>query len=653
MARTRPPEPRRRRRPDRRAVPALPADQRRRPAPWRLAIWVLAVLGLALVLAGLPAPPRPGRGAGSPAWAAGTLPYALTIAPIAPPELARALRAASELEALRGTVPVGAFALTLRARQDATRFAQVLHSFGYYKGSVAIRIGGRALDSPGLLGWLEQRPPAPPVAVDVAVTPGPLFRLGAVRLTGAVPEAARAALGLAPGAPARAADVLAARARVLAALRGAGYALAKVRLEPAVLYPDQDRMDVRFAVAAGPRVALGPITFQGNKGVNPAFLRRHIALRPGERFSPAAIEAARAALLALPVFSYAQAIPARRLDAEGRLPIAFRLDQRQRHAVTLGAAYSTDLGLGLNADWLDRNLFGNAEQLRLGGAMAAGGNAEIQPGYRLDARFSKPDFRLPGQTLVLAAGAVHQSLLPYTQTALTQSARLERALAPHWRLGAGIAGEEETIVQQGVSRVYYLVQFPLTLSFDDANSLLDPTRGLRATLRLVPTQSVLGHGGEVLAELSGAAYLDLSGDGRSVLALRGLAGRAFGATSAFSLPPDQRFYAGGSGTVRGYRFQSIGPQFADGQPVGGTGVLAATVEFRQRVARHWGFTLFGDAGRVSAADSQAGARYGIGVGAGVLYFSAIGPIRAEIAAPAVRLPNSGAFQIYIGLGQAF
>ena len=636
---------------------------------------VMAVLGLALVLAGLPTA-RPGqRGAGAAAWAAGTLPYVLTItttqaptgqvprgqvpreqaagAPAPAAGLMAALHAASDLAALRTTAPVGAFALTLRARQDAARLGQVLHSFGYYKGSVAIRIGGRGLDSPGLLGWLEQRPPAPPVAVDVAVTPGPLFHLGTVQLTGVVPEAARAAVGLAPGAPARAAEVLAARGRVLAALRAAGYALAKVRLEPAVLYPDRDRMDVTFAVEAGPRVALGPITFTGNPGVNPAFLRRHIALRPGDRFSPAAIAKARAALLALPVFSYAQAMPARALDAEGRLPIVFRLNERQRHAVELGAAYSTDLGLGLSADWLDRNLFGNAEQLRLGGAMAAGGNAEIQPGYRLNAQFSKPDFRVPGQTLELAAGAVHQSLLPYTQTALTQSARLERTLAPHWRLGAGIAGEEETIVQQGVSRVYYLVQLPVSLSFDDANSLLDPTRGLRATLRLVPTQSVLGHGGEVLAELSGAAYFDLSGNGRSVLALRGLAGRAFGATSAFSLPPDQRFYAGGSGTVRGYRFQSIGPQFADGKPVGGTGILAATVEFRQRVAQHWGFTLFGDAGRVSAADSQSGARYGVGVGAGLLYFSAIGPIRAEIAVPVVRLPNSGAFQIYIGLGQAF
>ena len=64
---------------------------------------------------------------------------------------------------MRTTAPVGAFAMTLRARQDAARLGQVLHSFGYYQGSVAIRIGGRALDSPGLLRWLEQRPAAPPV----------------------------------------------------------------------------------------------------------------------------------------------------------------------------------------------------------------------------------------------------------------------------------------------------------------------------------------------------------------------------------------------------------------------------------------------------------------------------------------------------------
>ena len=50
----------------------------------------------------------------------------------------------------------------------------------------------------------------------------------------------------------------------------------------------------------------------------------------------------------------------------------------------------------------------------------------------------------------------------------------------------------------------------------------------------------------------------------------------------FGIPPDQRFYAGGGGTIRGFRYQSVGPQFPDGKPVGGTGIDVASLEVRQR-----------------------------------------------------------------------
>ena len=48
-----------------------------------------------------------------------------------------------------------------------------------------------------------------------------------------------------------------------------------------------------------------------------------------------------------------------------------------------------------------------------------------------------------------------------------------------------------------------------------------------------------------------------------LLAGRFVGGIARGA-GEFDLPPDQRFYAGGSGTIRGFRYQSVGPQFPDG-----------------------------------------------------------------------------------------
>src|SRR5690606_1024509 len=104
-------------------------------------------------------------------------------------------------------------------------------------------------------------------------------------------------------------------------------------------------------------------------------------------------------------------------------------------------------------------------------------------------------------------------------------------------------------------------------------------------------------------------------------ALRGLTGGIFGASS-LSLPPDQRLYIGGSGTVRGYAYQSLGPQFPDGTPQGGTAVTAATAEWRQRILEDWGAAVFVDAGQ-GGGTPFSGKLYA-GAGAGVRYYTPIG-----------------------------
>jgi translocation and assembly module TamA len=143
-----------------------------------------------------------------------------------------------------------------------------------------------------------------------------------------------------------------------------------------------------------------------------------------------------------------------------------------------------------------------------------------------------------------------------------------------------------------------------------------------------------------------------------VLAVRALAGLAAGATQ-FSLPPDQRFYAGGSGTIRGYRYQSVGPTFPDGNPIGGTAINAGTIEFRQRIGLNLGAAVFVDAGNVSRNLNPLNGNLRVGAGAGVRYYTALGPLRVDLAFPLQRRTGSGgqraddAFEVYIGLGQAF
>ena len=148
----------------------------------------------------------------------------------------------------------------------------------------------------------------------------------------------------------------------------------------------------------------------------------------------------------------------------------------------LGASYSTDLGVGLTAGWHHRNLFGNAEQLNLTAAFQGGGNSELHPGYKLNAQFIKPDFLARNQSLELNLGAVDQSLLPYTQKALTQSILLDRKLSPHWTVSYGIGGEEERITQEGVSNRFNLLSLPISVRFDNTDNL--PTQRVVPAWRL-------------------------------------------------------------------------------------------------------------------------------------------------------------------------
>ena len=248
--------------------------------------------------------------------------------------------------------------------------------------------------------------------------------------------------------------------------------------------------------------------------------------------------------------------------------------------------------------------------------------------------------------------------------------------------------EQEKIFQQaanfynGTNFYYTLISLPVTAKYDStalANPLSDPLHGVRATLSLAPTES-LGHPNAtfVIFQASAATYLDLArfdwtAPGRSVIALRGLIAEAHGA-GQFSLPPDQRFYGGGSATVRGYKYQSVGPTFPNpvappptatnphpavpappSQPIptGGTDLVAAGIEFRQRFGANFGAAAFVDAGKVSTDPTPFQGRPSVGYGAGMRYYTPIGPIRLDIALPVRRLPGGDALEVYVGLGQAF
>lgn len=585
--------------------------------------------------------------------AADPQPYDVTLEPTGNSALDGALKGSANLVSLQKSAPAGPFALVERARQDIGRFVTALHSYGYYKATVTVTLDGHPIDDPTLVDTIAQAPASPPVPVKVSFDLGPQFDFGQVQVTGTVPPGIGSDLGPTPGQPAMAAEALSAQGRILTAVRSAGYPLAKVDLPPAVLHMDQNVLDVTYVVTSGPEANIGPITITGLKDTNESFVRQRLLLHQGERFSPAAIAKAQQDLTSIGVFSVVRMDPADHLDANGQLPITIDVTERPLHAVDFNIAYSTDIGVNFSTGWHHRNLFGNAEQLNLTAGMQLGGNAVTKPGYNFGAQFLKPDFLARDQTLELDLNAIKQSLQAYDQTALIEKFALNRKFSRYWTGSLGITGEQESITQEGDTRHYNLIGVPAVLKYDSTDNLLDPTQGIRASFSVTPTEALgTTNSTFVIMQGSGSTYIDMTQDGRSIMALRGLVGKAAGA-GVFDLPPDQRFYAGGSGTVRGYRYQTIGPQFADRKPTGGTAIATGTVEFRQRILDNYGIAAFVDAGQVTTNGAPFSGTWRVGAGVGARYYTPIGPLRVDVAVPLNKQPGGDTLELYIGIGQAF
>ena len=600
------------------------------------------------------------------ARAADPQPYKVHLQKTGDANLDAALSGSSSLIALQKTKPVSPFALAGRIRADYPRLRTALESFGYYAGTVRITALGRGGTDPALPNLLATRPKGKPLPIDLAVDTGPRFTLGRVTIKESEPmqldAAERSALDLQTGQPAMAADVLAARIRLLTSLQEHGHALATIKPPVAYLHPDSHTLDIVYTVHAGPRVDIGSIHLAGLKQVNARFVRRRLLIHSGQLYQPSRIEAARQDLVSTGVFSDVQVRIPQALDAAGTIPLDFSFVEAPRHTVSAQIGYSTDLGGSAGVSWTHHNLFGNAEQLELTAlATGLGGTSENGLGYDVFANFTKPDYYRRDQSLILRVEGLKQNLQAYDQTALLARAAINRKLSKDWNVAVGIGAEQEQIIQEGVTRDYTLVSLPLNAAYDStglANPLDPATHGIRASIGATPTYS-LTQGGAffTILQASGSTYFDvaelgLTTPGRSVIAVRGIVGSVQGAT-VFQLPPDQRLYGGGSSTIRGYKYQGVGPRFADNNPIGGTSLDAATIEFRQRVFHSFGLAAFVDAGQVSDNSAPVQGTLRVGVGAGVRYYTPIGPIRLDIAVPLEKPPGGDSFELYIGLGETF
>ncbi len=323
------------------------------------------------------------------------------------------------------------------------------------------------------------------------------------------------------------------------------------------------------------------------------------------------------------------------------------VSERKHRSIEVGVRYRSDEGPGGNIGWEHRNFLGGGELARFA--------LDASPlGLKLTADGREPDFLKRGQALVLGARIADENTDAFSSNSIGGSIGLQRELAKGMSAGLGVGYRIAEVEQNGDTETFGLLSFPADFALDRSDDLLDPTRGGRFTVRNEPFVDTFNQGLYFdKVSLAYRHYLKVSDQPWLVLAGRTALGSIFGAARD-DLPADERFYAGGGGSVRGFAFQQAGELDAQDDPIGGRSLLELSVELRTRFTETIGAAMFVDSGAAFEAtypDFSEPLR--VGVGGGLRYLSPIGPIRFDVGVPLNKRDSDDPFQIYISLGQAF
>ena len=544
----------------------------------------------------------------------------------------------SETRRLIDQPPTSISRLRRRAEGDIPRLLQGLRARGHYRAAVEVDIDQTT--SPITITYrFDQGPAYRYNLIRVELDPEPETDLG-------LPPARR--FGVKAGERARSLDIVTAEANLLEALKNRGFAFAAIGDREAVIDHDTQEMDITFRFDTGPRVTFGETTVAGNEQVEARYIRRLLEWKPGRRVTPERLRTTQLNLIETGLFNSVQVTLGDEPDENNRVPVRIDVKEAKHRSIEAGIRYRTDEGIGGSLGWEHRNLLGTGEQL---GIELDG--SEI--GWLLRGEAREPDFLRRRQALVIGSEIAYETTDAFDSRSIGVTAGIERSVGKGMDLAVGGKFRALRVDQDGDVDRFGLLSFPASYRWDHANDPLNPSDGGRLNITNEPFVDVTGR--DVAfnkATVGYSRYIRLKrADPQLILATRARAGFLFGAERN-DVPADERFFAGGGGSVRGFGFQLAGELDDSDDPIGGRSLFELAGEVRGQFTESLGAALFVDSGaafKSAAPDFDEPLR--IGAGAGLRYFSPVGPIRLDVGVPVNGRESDDDFQIYVSIGQAF
>ncbi len=594
---------------------------------------------------------------GSSSVPEGALPYHVTLDVVAADDrsLKTLISGVSRLKAEEARGANDVYTLVARARNDIAQIQAALYSEGYYAGAIGIRISGHKLDGldPAELNVAS----GSIVDVSINISAGSKFVFGDVAFPAQSPTNQRPTitaddLGLSRGMTAKSSLIIAASDKLVEAWRAAGFPLARVVNKDVSADHARNVVDVRIEIEPGPTAVYGWVGVSGASSLDHDTILEQSKLQPGERFQTADLKRARDRLVKMPSVESVRVIEGDTVDASGGIPVNLEVVERKPRYFGATASVSTTDGAEIDAYWGHRNFFGEGEHLRLEGGLSRLGDDFDQLEFNAAAIYTKPGILDVDTDLVSEFRLTREHPDTYESLDASFKIGLARVFNPVLSGSAALATKFSRVEDAFGDNDYLLISLPTELVYDTRDNRLEPTQGATVVAALTPTIDALGDAVFNTSELRASAYRALDADGRAVLAGRVGVGSIAGA-SLSDVPASTRFFAGGGGSVRGYDYRSLGPTIG-GEVVGGLGYVSASAELRLRVTELFGIVPFVDAATVSEdAWPSFDGKFYVGAGVGLRYYTALGPLRIDVATPLTHRDDQPSVAIYVGLGQAF
>ena len=584
---------------------------------------------------------------------------------------------------------------SLELERDALRIAVLHRQVGWYRAQVSPR----------------RVPVRGGLRITFAIAPGPVATTDTIRTTGLPsPDMAEPLRRLARE-PLDRQRLDSAVAVVIAGMRDAGYARARLTDRRIVIDSGTHRAAVDLTFVPGPVFTIGAVRVAvqpagSTARLSSAEVQALTGLRSGARFRAQTLRDAQRQLYQLDAFrlvlldTVTTAPPTR----DSLLDLSLRVAEAKTRAARLGVGWATQDCGRVQGRLLDRGFLGAGRRLELSTRitkLGLGAPADVAPAlcsgalrrdpfsarlnYFVGASFSAARWFGTALTPTLSVYSERRGE-PFAylrETGIGALAEVARPVAARTQLSAGLQYENgRTTTDPVVSctrfaqcrpEEYVLSLFGrgvglvnATVAHDRTDSPLDPSRGwrLRSELRAGETRSPLVSDLRFYrATLEAAAYAH---PGTSILGARVQLSRAFAPGAALVdgaplLPQQERLFAGGQNSVRGYQQNLLGPLVyvvaqvdtvptSDGSlavvaapgarvtravPRGGTGLLVGNFEWRRGfrvISEQVQLAAFLDAGLVweTRSDRFRWRDLRTTPGVGVRVVTPLGPFRLDI-----------------------